>query len=458
MKKLIVLALILLVIPLVFAADLKVEQTESEYLIIKEFDDSSTFTLKITNKEEITDNFKIYSLVGAAILPKETFYIGAGATKQLEVEVIPHQKVKKDTNGFYSLDYQIRGEQTGYFSGRFALKIVELKNVIKVEADNIRVEDVDAKITISNLEERKFEDIQITAKSDFFEMTEILTLDFKEKVEFVVPINLEKTKKLQANEYDMEIVVEFEDVKTKKTESLKYLEKGDISVAKETTGFIIRKNSVTKINEGNVAIIVEIETKKDVLSRLFTTYSEKPHTSERNGLFVEYSWERELFPTENYSVNSTTNYTMPFIFILIVIVVFFITKFLIRKELVLQKRVSFVKTKGGEFALKVKLRAKANNQIENIEITDKIPRIAKLYEKFGAKPDKIDHEKRRISWIIKRLNAGEERVFTYLIYSKINVLGRFELPAASAKYEKNGKHENIFSNKTYFAAESSSQD
>ena len=95
-------------------------------------------------------------------------------------------------------------------------------------------------------------------------MTEILTLDFKEKVEFVVPINLEKTKKLEANEYDMEIVIEFEDVKTKKTESLKYLEKGDISVAKETSGFIVRKNSVTKTNEGKVVITVEIETKKDV--------------------------------------------------------------------------------------------------------------------------------------------------------------------------------------------------
>ena len=56
MKKLIVLSLVLLIIPLVFAADLKVEQTESEYLIIKEFDDSATFTLQITNKENIADN------------------------------------------------------------------------------------------------------------------------------------------------------------------------------------------------------------------------------------------------------------------------------------------------------------------------------------------------------------------------------------------------------------------
>ena len=457
MKKLIILALIFSFIPLVFAADLKVEQTASDYLIIKELDDSATFTLDIINREEISDDFKIYSLVGASILPKETFQISAGAKKQLEIEVTPHQKTKKDTSGYYSLDYQIKGEQTGYFSGRLALKIIELKNIINLEIENIRINDAEAKMAISNLEDRTFEDIQITLKSDFFEITEKINLNSQEIKEFSAPLNLDKTKKLEANEYEVDVIIEYKDVKTKKTNSLKYLEKGDISVDKETTGFIVRKSSVTKTNEGNVASVIKIETKKDVLSRLFTTYSEKPLTSERKGLFVEYSWEKELLPTETFSINSTTNYTMPFIFILIVAIVFFVTKFLIRKELVVRKRVSFVKTKGGELALKIKLRAKANNSIDNIEITDKIPRIAKLYEKFGAKPDKIDKEKRRISWKIKKLNAGEERVFTYIIYSKINVLGRFELPSATARYEKNGKHEHVFSNKTYFAAESSNE-
>ena len=455
MKKLIILALIFSFIPLVFAADLKVEQTESDYLIIKELDNSATFTLDIINKEDIGDNFKIYSLVGASIIPKETFYINSGAKKELEIEVTPHKKTKKDTNGYYSLDYQIKAEQTGYFSGRLALKIIELKNALSFEINNIRVGDKEAEIIINNLEEFEFEEIQITLKSDFFETTKISTINSESRIELTVPINLDKIKTLEASEYDVEIVMEFKDVKTKTTTTLNYLEKGDVSVTKESSGFIVKRNSISKTNEGNIAVTVEINSKKNVLSRLFTTYSENPYASERKGLFVEYSWEKELLPTETYSINSTTNYTLPFIFLLIIGIVFFVTKFLIRKDLSIRKRVSFVKTKGGEFALKVKLKAKANNSIENIEIHDRIPQMTKLYEKFGAKPDKIDKGKRKISWNIKRLNASEERVFTYIIYSKINVLGRFELPSASAKYEKNGKHEQVFSNKTYFAAESS---
>jgi hypothetical protein len=335
------------------------------------------------------------------------------------------------------------------------MRIIKFEDAIDISVNNLKIDDTETKIVITNLEKRAFENIGLHVLSDFFEINEIISLDSEEQIKISIPIKLNETKTLEAKDYRVIATLELNNHKIEKAAILKYLERGEVSVSKTSEGFIVKKNSISKTNEGNVEIIVKIESKKNVLSRLFTTYSETPHTSERKGLFVEYAWEKELLPTETYSINSTTNYTLPFIFILIVLIVFFITKFLIRKDLVVKKRVSFVKTKGGEFALKIKLRIKANSLIENIEIADRIPGITKLYEKFGAKPDKIDNKKRKLSWSIKRLNAGEERVFTYIIYSKINVLGRFELPSASAKYEKNGKHEHTFSNKTYFAAESS---
>ena len=60
---------------------------------------------------------------------------------------------------------------------------------------------------------------------------------------------------------------------------------------------------------------------------------------------------------------------------------------------------------------------------------------------------------RKLEWDISHLTAGEERVFTYIIYSKINIIGSFELPSASIAFEHNGQREHVFSNKTYFAAE-----
>jgi hypothetical protein len=81
-----------------------------------------------------------------------------------------------------------------------------------------------------------------------------------------------------------------------------------------------------------------------------------------------------------------------------------------------------------------------------------------LYEKFGIRPDKIDAATKRLFWNIERLNSGEERVYSYIIYSKLNVVGRFELPSATAIYQREGKTEQVLSNRTFFVAETSRSD
>ena len=52
----------------------------------------------------------------------------------------------------------------------------------------------------------------------------------------------------------------------------------------------------------------------------------------------------------------------------------------------------------------------------------------------------------RMTWIGFFLVAA-------IIYSKVNVFGRFELPPALASFEKNGKKENVFSNRAFFVSE-----
>ena len=128
-------------------------------------------------------------------------------------------------------------------------------------------------------------------------------------------------------------------------------------------------------------------------------------------------------------------------------------RFLATGKVSIKKRVAFVKTKGGEFALKIVLRIKSSKNVRNVVVADRIPGHAKVFNKFGIPPHRIDEHTRKLEWDIPHLNAGEERVFTYIIYSKINIVGSFELPAASASFEHDGQREHVFSNKTHFAAE-----
>jgi hypothetical protein len=120
----------------------------------------------------------------------------------------------------------------------------------------------------------------------------------------------------------------------------------------------------------------------------------------------------------------------------------------------LRKRVSFVKAKGGEFALKVTLIAEAKQFVEKVRIVDRLPPLVKMYERFGMEePSKIDKVRKTIEWDFDHLEAGEKRVMSYIIYSKVGILGRFALPSATAIFQKDNKIKDVSSNRAFFLAE-----
>ena len=68
-------------------------------------------------------------------------------------------------------------------------------------------------------------------------------------------------------------------------------------------------------------------------------------------------------------------------------------------------------------------------------------------------PDKIDLENRKLEWRIDSLNKDETRIFTYIIYSKIGIVGRFELPETKAIYEQDGQIKEASSNRSFYVNE-----
>jgi hypothetical protein len=118
---------------------------------------------------------------------------------------------------------------------------------------------------------------------------------------------------------------------------------------------------------------------------------------------------------------------------------------------VVKKTVQQVRTRGGEFALRVNLKVKARDYVEKIRIVDRIPSMVKLFDQYGlTKPDRIDERLKMLEWNVSGMSAGEERVFSYIVYSKIGVVGKFELPQAGAIYEYLGKIRESTSNAAYF--------
>ena len=79
----------------------------------------------------------------------------------------------------------------------------------------------------------------------------------------------------------------------------------------------------------------------------------------------------------------------------------------------------------------------------------------KVYERFGGEnPSRVNEAARLIEWDFEKLEAGEVRTLSYIIYSKdVGVMGKFALPSATAIYQKEGEIKEASSNKAFFVTE-----
>ncbi len=432
--------------------NLNIEKIDKGAVIISELNNPAVYDFEITNNG-VAEMAEIYSLVGVSMSPKGTFLIPSG-TSIVEVKAYPGEDFRK-VNGIYNFEYQIRGLQSGIFKDKLAFRVVSLEDAISINDLDIAPGESKAFIAVKNNVNTNLENVNLKFSSSFFNSEKIVNLlPFEESI-IDIDIELDKTSRLMAGQYPMKISVDVEEAHVNFKANIFYLKKEGVSVVKKSSGLIIRHLSITKTNKGNTPITADIEIKKDVFSRLFTSFSIEPINHERSGLSVKYSWARDIGPNESFTISSATNYTFPFMIIILIAIVGFLVKIYSITPLALNKRVSYVKTKGGEFALKVIINIKSRKHVDNIQIIDRLPTMTKLYEKYGRQPDRIDEASKRIFWNIQRLNKGEERIFSYIIYSKVRAMGRFELPSALAIFEKDGKQFEVVSNKAYFVTETS---
>jgi len=371
MKKIFIFLVILLILPVINALpNLEVEKIDKGSVVIAELDNPAFFEFVINNKGA-AEKFQIYSLVGMSILPEGFFELPAGKTT-IKITANPNEKLR-EIGGFLNLEYQIYGQKSGIFKDELLLKVVPLKKAVQIKKIQLSPEESEAKVTIENKENTYLENTTINLKSIFFEEKKIISLSPYQETTLSIPIT-KNTKKIVAGPYTLTAEVETPGGAEGKIEGvIDYLEKEGLSVEKVSGGFIIRKTTVTKTNVGNIPVTAEVEIKKDVLSRLFTVNSPLHSSVERTGLATTYLWSKNLGPNESLVVESTTNYTFPFLVLALLVIIVLCLKYYTRSYLSVIKKVSHVRTKGGEFALKVHLHVTAKKHIDNIQITDTLP-------------------------------------------------------------------------------------
>jgi hypothetical protein len=451
MKKMVLLLfMFFLIAPFVLAMNLEVEKQSTNEVMILGLNEPAVFDLKIKSVGSPED-VMFYSFFSQDIYPNGMTHLSGGEAQEVPLKIYPPENIK---TGYYTFDYYIRNAKGAEIPQTLTVNVIEFQDAFEIGSDEFDPQSTTLKIYIHNKVSFNFENISVTFSSPFFNLHKEFTLGPNQRNDFIITLNKEDFKKLMAGYYTFRADIEVKGVETSLEGTLKFSEKDILTTNKRTYGFIINTNVIEKTNEGNLVATTETVVKKNIISRLFTHFSPEPNTIERDGFRVYYTWYSDISPGEVLKINVTTNWILPFAIIIVIVLVVILVKKTSNRNMLLKKKVSFVNAKGGEFALKVMILVEAKNFIEKISIIDRLPFLTKVHEKFGGeRPSRVDEKNKRIEWNFERMQPGERRVFSYIVYSKIGVLGKFVLPPVTAVYEREGKVKESQSNQAFFMLE-----
>lgn len=433
-------------------AAFKFEKTVINDVVAKELNVPARFNLTIKNYNLYDDYFKIYSLVDLKILPLSSIYIPAGQETTIEMEALPLRWLKE--KGMHSIEYYIKGEKSGQLKDSVLIKVLPLNEIIIVNTPTAISKD-DSKITVEviNKENINLGEAQLFVWSDFFSSTKTITLKPKSSQNITLDVQQDRAKIAKAGTYKLKTTFFLNNEYNYTVESNIVLQEYSNITTSESLkiGFFSLTKTIIKKNEGNIPKLVAIDVVKGRLERAFSTFNIQP-TEEKPSLTTTILiWQRELEPGESFVVEIKTDYTL-LVVILAILIIAIVSLYLAKRpRVVVKKKAIKVKTKGGEFALKIIVFVKnIGKEIKDVVLIDKLPHVTKLYEKFTTAPDKIEHNK--LEWKFGSLVPNEERVVSYIIYSKVIPIGSVEIPQASVIYtDYKEKKRYVLSNKLFVA-------
>ncbi len=456
MKKLLYLLAILLIFPTVLAINVNVEKVTTEEVMMVDLEDPATFTINVTNNGR-TDKFEFYTFFGIGLEPREEIEIKSKETKEITLNVYPRPDSK--IRGFTKFSYFIQASDGSEIEEKLTLNVIELEDAFEIGANKIDPESNTLEVYIHNKVNFNFENLSVNFNSAFFNLDKEFSLEPNERKDFQVTLNKKDFESLMAGFYTLTADVKIKDLSKQIEGKIIFEEKDLLNTTIDKYGLIISTKIISTKNNGNIISQSKTTLKKNIFSRIFTTFNPEPSIVTREGLTVYYTWNKDVNPGESYKINVKTNWLLPFLVVLLIVSIVYFSKKYSKTDLTLRKKVSFVNAKGGEFALKVTIVVEALKHLENVVVSDRLPPLVKVYNRFaGEIPKRFHKTKKMFEWDFEELEQGERRVLSYIIYSKVGVLGRFALPRTRARFKIEDKEKEVNSNKAYFLAQQKLED
>lgn len=417
--------------------------------------EDAVFEVNIRNTQDSPQIYKVYYDGLEWYLPAQTISIDPGKIGHVLVKTRPLYVGK----GQYALPLNIRSTEDGMLVTKdLVINVIDSSRGNYVPSVAVRInvpEEINPNQTINlimdvkNKNPLKLDGLVISINSDYFSKTFVKNLnstnsDQTSEIHLSENISLNKTVKPQKMGVHFSIVYKNTTIynSDRTINVLQYSPK--FRVEKETKNSFLKSSTIYNItNEGNVPRTESHKIQINLLRQLFSYQKPVSSLLKENGNRY-LMWTIELDPGESTTYTVSTNYRSLFIaFIILGLVVVFY--FMLRSPLTIKKTAKVLEMKeGGISMLKVMITLKniSGRKISDVKIKDYIPNLASYIkeEHVGSlAPSRvIVHERKgtTLVWDIGDFDSFEERIISYKIKTKLNILGGLSLKESVGQFKK----------------------
>ena len=220
----------------------------------------------------------------------------------------------------------------------------------------------------------------------------------------------------------------------------------------ERTGFLTRDIIYKVHNPSNIPKTGTFAAKDaSFFGRIFSSSIPEAQYDRTTNSYV---WEVSLQGDEITEVVIKYNYRGLFYLVIVIVLVLVVFHFL-KPDIFISKSISRVSYHAdGTLAgakIVVHLKNKTRETLRNISVAETIPEITHYQQKAIAgslEPSSIKQLEHTtvITWKIDELSPGEERLVSYVVRSRLGVVGSLTLPASRISFVRNEKKQVIYSN------------
>ncbi len=463
MKKLLTIILLLLLIPMAYSFS-----AETRSITTKIYpDEAAQYQITIFNDGTTTHRYTV-NLDGDFrwILEANPTILMLPPNKTGVINLTIYPKKSSLLNGQlnyggYNIPIVVKEEETNKINRKnlfiyissYYLPGISYKPVIKITPEY--EQEVDPRqpfilgLTISNKNIINVSNLRLVIDSELFHKEVLMNFNPLETkhIELVFELDPKTTPKrytfLIKAIYNNESLVEDE-----RSITIKPYKAIDIKKTQFMHGLLIDTTRINITNNGNTEQEIFIPYKSWIGKEIITKHPEIVERNNTKGFLIN------LKVGETKTIEIKTYY-WPIALIVLIAIIAIIVYYLTRSPIVIEKEAKAISRGEGVSEIKVVLRVRNRSlkPIQGIIVNDFIPKIASIdkeYKYVGTMPPSriASHPGfgERITWEIDVMEPYEERLLTYKIKTKLNVLGTLTLPKAKVRITHKGKTRVVTSN------------